>query len=420
MKELPLPLAILFSIITICIAIAWGFDELGWITAPDIFEPLIAGGTALSTATWGTVLAMKRPSDDSQPKSLRETLIDVVENNWIHGVLDDALRDTEFEIALKESPERLGDETPFKDYRLPFHLVESDATTPDNRTKTGDVLLKAFDHTGRKLLILGAPGSGKTVLLLQLAKKLLDEARKDEKHRIPVVFNLSSWAEKREKLADWLAGQLKQNYGVSDKLAQEWIAGDKLIYLLDGFDEVAENYREDCLTEINNFKTLTRQLVICSRIKEFEALAQPMSTKFAIEILPLEDGKFTNLLYTHLPNPEIVSTMVKILQADDDTWEEVKKPLFINVLLTTYADGRPFPKQYLPNTTHDKLNQLLLEPYVARQLGNNPNPQFSNANGLRWLSWIGHNLVKREQTVFYVEMLQFNWLQIQSTQKILK
>ncbi|MEO1287117.1 MAG: hypothetical protein AAFV93_05065, partial [Chloroflexota bacterium] len=61
-----------------------------------------------------------------------------------------------------------------------------------------------------------------------------------------------------------------------------------------------------------------------------------------------------------------------------------------------------------------------LEPYVTRQLENNPDPRFDNADSLRWLSWIGHNLVEREQTVFYVEMLQVDWLYKMSTQRNLK
>src|SRR5258708_27922951 len=46
-------------------------------------------------------------------------------------------------------------------------------------------------------LILGEPGSGKTTLLLQLARELLDRAEQDETHRMPVVFNLSSWADRK-------------------------------------------------------------------------------------------------------------------------------------------------------------------------------------------------------------------------------
>lgn len=58
-------------------------------------------------------------------------------------------------------------------------------------------ILDVFDEVGGALLILGAPGTGKTTLLLELARDLLDRAEHDPTHPIPVVFPLSSWAERR-------------------------------------------------------------------------------------------------------------------------------------------------------------------------------------------------------------------------------
>ncbi len=55
-----------------------------------------------------------------------------------------------------------------------------------------------YDEADGALLILGEPGSGKTTLLLELARDLLDRAEQDETHRMPVVFNLSSWAVKQQ------------------------------------------------------------------------------------------------------------------------------------------------------------------------------------------------------------------------------
>ena len=43
---------------------------------------------------------------------------------------------------------------------------------------------------GRSLLILGAPGSGKTTMLLELTRQLLERARKNDDQPIPIVFNL--------------------------------------------------------------------------------------------------------------------------------------------------------------------------------------------------------------------------------------
>jgi predicted NACHT family NTPase len=53
-------------------------------------------------------------------------------------------------------------------------------------------------------MLIGEPGAGKTTLLLELARDLLERATLDDTQAIPVVFNLSSWAQKQQPLAEWL------------------------------------------------------------------------------------------------------------------------------------------------------------------------------------------------------------------------
>ena len=68
-----------------------------------------------------------------------------------------------------------------------------------------------FDELGSQLLILGDPGTGKTTLLLDLARDLLERADKDEFYPVPAVFNLSSWAKERPPLVEWLADDLNRH-----------------------------------------------------------------------------------------------------------------------------------------------------------------------------------------------------------------
>src|SRR5205823_4484538 len=95
-------------------------------------------------------------------------------------------------------------------------------------------LIDIFDRLDHALLILGAPGTGKTTLLLTLARDLLMRATQDPEQPIPVVFPLSSWAKQRRPLADWLVNALRELYDVPRKLSQAWIAADAILPLLDG------------------------------------------------------------------------------------------------------------------------------------------------------------------------------------------
>jgi predicted NACHT family NTPase len=66
----------------------------------------------------------------------------------------------------------------------------------------GTPISQVFDEGASALLILGGPGTGKTTLLLELALDLLQLAEQDESRSIPTVFNLSSWAVRRQPLRE--------------------------------------------------------------------------------------------------------------------------------------------------------------------------------------------------------------------------
>ena len=104
------------------------------------------------------------------------------------------------------------------------------------------------------LLIMGSPGSGKTTLLLEVARDLLDRATEHVTYPIPVVFPLSTWAESRRPIAEWLVDELNLRYYVHRKIGQEWVDTDQIAPLLDGLDEVKPEHRVACAEAINAFR----------------------------------------------------------------------------------------------------------------------------------------------------------------------
>jgi len=355
---------------------------------------IILGGLALFEPlriAWEIITA----KDETPAHSNRQILINTVRKNWIQGVLQDALRDSAFEISITSS---LGE--------MVKAVWRRGYTPPSSIPTTPEVLAQTFDNASRKLLILGAPGGGKTVLMLQLAKQLLDEAEADERKSVPVVFNLSSWGVKGGSIKEWLIAELKRNYGANAKYAKELINGDNLIYLLDGLDEVAEGNRNDCVVELNTFITPERQLVVCSRTEEYNQLAEKLSILEAVEAQPLTETQFETYLKAYLKSSETVAKIIATLREDDDVWQEANKPLFINILISTYRDGKPFRPEHIQGNTRQKVQKLLIEPYVVRQLQNVPNASVANDAARRYLAWIGWWLNKQKQTVFYLEGLQ--------------
>ena len=132
-------------------------------------------------------------------------------------------------------------------------------------------LFDTFRQVGRKLLILGAPGAGKTTTLLKLAKALVEEALQPEQTLIPIIFELSTWKDDRQSIHDWLIEQLKLNYNIDPKTGAQWLKNAQLLPLLDGLDELGLERQIICVEKINAFvKGLAYpHVVVCCRSEEY-------------------------------------------------------------------------------------------------------------------------------------------------------
>ena len=401
----------------------WFAESMDWIPA-DVQQFLHAIEVIVIAVIFVIDAVLQRYSEgrnDTLPANNRAVLIANVRNNWIKGMLEETLKDARFDIRVDTRATQAGD-VRAEDYELPTVDREQPSTPKDwinaflrRKTvrdplvSTAQAIPQIFHDVSEKLLILGAPGSGKTVLLLELAKALLQAADNDLSQSVPVVFNLSSWAISRRPLNDWLADELQRNYGVDARQARLWIGSDSIIYLLDGLDEVAGHLREDCLNASNAFITTPMQIVICSRISEYETLSAKLNTHNAIELLPLDRRQVGDAISRHLP----ASTVRDVLQwiSDSDAiWQEVTKPLFINILISTYTNGRPFSSGSLQAGTASQIQKLIIEPFVVQQLRNNPETRYANDDTLRYLAWIAYNLTKQNLSQFNIEMLQGDWL----------
>jgi hypothetical protein len=147
-----------------------------------------------------------------------------------------------------------------------------------------------------RLVILGQAGSGKTVLLMQLALDLLSARAPADP--VPVIFSLGSWNPAAASLRGWLISQLLRDYPGLDRtgpggarLAAELLDADQILPLLDGFDEIAAEVREPALEALN---ATGMRLVVTSRTDEYAAAVAataPLGAAAAIELddLTLDD-----------------------------------------------------------------------------------------------------------------------------------
>jgi Cdc6-like AAA superfamily ATPase len=212
----------------------------------------------------------------------RQALLNKVKNFWVQGVLETSLH---HQVVIQ-----LGLEDRSNVLATPWNLVLETADRTQTILSEGTTVLDLFERlgTGRTLLILGEPGAGKTITLLQLTRELIARAEQDMDHLIPVVFNLSTWSSKWHSLADWLVAELNTKYQVPKAIAQPWVTQQQLLLLLDGLDEVRAEYRDACVVALNQFQQAHgTEMVVCSRIKDYERLSHRLTVQRAIYLRSL-------------------------------------------------------------------------------------------------------------------------------------
>ena len=269
-------------------------------------------------------------------------------------------------------------------------------------------IVDVFDKMGHPLLILGEPGSGKTTTLLELARDTIARAEKDPTEPIPVVFNLSSWTDSKQSIADWLVNELNTKYKIPRTIARPWIENDELLLLLDGLDEVALERREKCIEAINEFRQERLvPLVVSSRVADYEALGIQLKLQSAVLLQPLTPQQVND--YLDKAGQEFAAVR-EALKKDTSLQELAQSPLTLSIMTLAYRGMSVEDLQ--PLETTEGRRRHLFDTYVQQMFKHRgADKRYSPEQTIHWLSWLAQKMSQHAQSVFLIERMQPSWLQ---------
>src|SRR6266566_810123 len=358
----------------------------------------------------GISLQVRDPSSQHQVKTEqvvssskdanRQRLLAKVRAFWITGVLEHSLHGAALiALGLHEQAEAIAN---------PWHLVLASSTEQTHELPPRTPIAQVYADALGELLILGEPGSGKTTLLLELARTLLDRASQDGSHPMPVVFNLSSWAGKRQPLSEWIIEELNTKYQVPRKLATTWVESEQILPLLDGLDEVASTYRMACAEAINVYRLQHGLIptVVCSRSAQYWAQPMHLLVRKAVVVQPLTQHQIDGYLASAGGQLDSVRIALRTYPA---LRELATTPLMLSVLTLTYHGTSA--EDLLVASSPQAQRRLVFERYVECTLVRRPTTSsYSPQQTIHWLAWLARQMKQQSQTVFYIEQLQPNWL----------
>jgi hypothetical protein len=298
----------------------------------------------------------RQPVTAEEPRG-RKILLRRVRQYWIKGVLEKSLMGKDvIDLGMEALYGAVDD--PWADEGEAVEIRAESISGPQKITEV-------FDEGGGSLLILGEPGSGKTTVMLSLARHLLDAAERDPNFPVPVVVNLSSWAETEAGFRPWLADELSAKYQVPRQIGRAWLKAGRFLPLLDGLDEVRADCRAACVEAINEH-TLHASLtgaVICCRYREYTDLPNRLALNTAVRLKRLTDEQVHTYL---LEGGDALAGLRAALQREDTLRFDARLPLMLDLMIRAYWGLSAADIEQESEGTAAVRRERLMGAYVAR------------------------------------------------------
>lgn len=378
---------------------------LGWLIDHSALTLAIGGSLLALTALTGGVTAGHRTFSSSPSLTLeqqnRQRFLAKLQSRCTDLLAQSLQGAVQIALTFHSAPNAVWNMT---------RLRLRQAAHPEQDLPPGTSILDVYDRAGGDVLILGEPGIGKTTQLLNLAVALQERAALDEQHPLPVIVNLSTWANHKRPLEEWLSEEAATSYNVPRDPLARWVRRDQFLPLLDGLDEVPEGARSACIDAINAFRGVHLvPMVVCSRTDEYHTAASRsrLALQDAVVVQPLDAEQVDAYLKE---GGNALAGIRSLLRKDADLRELVRTPLMLHVVTLAYhgVSVQALPKK----GTVEEQRRHLFERYVQRRL---EEPQaevahVSSQGARHWLSFLAKQMRAHHQTTFYLEHLQSDWL----------
>jgi NACHT domain len=151
-----------------------------------------------------------------------------------------------------------------------------------------------------RLVVLGKPGAGKTVLTLRFTLDLLE--RRQPRDRVPVIFSLASWHPGQQSLHAWMSERLTTDYPALGALAvsgstcaSELVHAGRVLPVLDGLDEIPESLRGAAMQRLNAAFDYDSPVVLTCRADEYRETVDAADVFTAAAVVELQSLSLDDL-----------------------------------------------------------------------------------------------------------------------------
>jgi len=290
------------------------------------------------------------------------------------------------------------------------------ATGPDHLAGQDNDLVHVLNRVPtRRLVVLGEPGSGKTMLMVRLLLDLLND--RVPGGVVPVLVSVAGWDPAQESMNSWLSSHLIMVY---PKLAaraeqaprtrtviQAMLEARLILPILDGLDEIPTTLRSLAIQRINEALRPDEPLVVTCRTQQYlDAVQSPSSDPIllqaaaAIELRPLDARAVADYLRDSAPTPTAATRwdpVLGVLGTEAPVAQALTRPLTIALARAIYnplpgerIEELPDPASLCSPLFPDRaaVEIFLFDAFIPAVYRVDADARWSAADANRWLTFL--------------------------------
>ena len=421
-RSIRLVLLVVLSVAFVVFVLWLALDDLStasaWAGVLGLF--LTLGGLILTLAEGLGAAGSALPA----PDQLADDLARTVQDSWREeavarglrraGVLPLAWAATR--RAVSDAPHNIVGQPPGSPLVLRLRL---DGRLTGTLDESAEALAAAYRQVpSGRLVVLGEPGAGKTVLALLLTLGLLDVRGPGEP--VPVLLAPSGWDPVSEPLDDWIVRTVAALYYRGQReVPRLLLARGLLLPIVDGLDEISEEARRSAVKGIDHAVGQDRPVVVTCRSAEYEDVITAGSPTPATELHTLRrapvvevarvpaEAAITYLSDVHWPPGTDWNPVYAHLRtvSDSPVATALTTPLMISLARVVHERLGGDPAELLDQSTFRSrhavedhlLGQLVRAAYAPDRLPSGPplapaRNAPDTADALRWLTYLARHL----------------------------
>ena len=277
-----------------------------------------------------------------------------------------------------------------------------------------DVLARV--PTGR-LVVLGEPGAGKTMLMVRLVLDLL--ARRPGGGPVPFLASVASWDPAAQDLRGWLAARLLIDHpalagpppsdGTGFTQAEALLASGLILPVLDGLDEIPEQVRGPAINRINDALGPGEQVVATCRTRQYLDAVRPeggvevtLRAAAAVQLRSLDAEAVSNYLCEDAAGPVTRARwdpVLAVLGTEAPAGRALRTPLMVGLARAVYnprlgelAGTLRDPVELCDQADQEAVESLLFDGFIPAAYRHHPAGRWKAPDAERWLVFLARHL----------------------------